>query len=125
VGWANWSERSDRIALVAHEVSNNRCWLWAEPRIASDTGTGVIAPCFGEERGVALEFNVLALIKGDERYVYVYDDESRATLVEMFHQLVRCRSAGPEGSGTGREPAGAGGQGTVLIPSLARLRATT
>jgi hypothetical protein len=86
VDWENWSERSDRIALVASEVSNNRCWLWAEPRIASDTGTGVIAPCFGEERGVALEFNVLALIKGDERYVYVYDDESRATLVEMFHE---------------------------------------
>ena len=27
------------------------------------------------------EFNVLALIKGDERYVYVYDDESRETLI--------------------------------------------
>ena len=32
------------------------------------------------------EFNVLALIKGDERYVYVYDDASRASLIETFHQ---------------------------------------
>jgi hypothetical protein len=31
------------------------------------------------------EFNVLALIKGDERYVYVYDDVSRQSLVEAFH----------------------------------------
>jgi hypothetical protein len=31
------------------------------------------------------EFNVLALIKGDERYVYVYDDSSREALVEAFH----------------------------------------
>lgn len=35
---------------------------------------------------MALEFNVLALIKGEEKYVYVYDDESRAALVEMFHE---------------------------------------
>ena len=26
---------------------------------------------------MAREFNVLALIKGDERYIFVYDDESR------------------------------------------------
>ncbi len=31
------------------------------------------------------EFNVLALLKGDERYVYVYDDVSRDTLGEAFH----------------------------------------
>jgi hypothetical protein len=31
------------------------------------------------------EFNVLALIKGDEQYVYVYDDNSRSTLVEAFN----------------------------------------
>ena len=31
------------------------------------------------------EFNVLALLKGDESYVYVYDDTSTATLVEKFH----------------------------------------
>lgn len=30
------------------------------------------------------EFNVLALIKGEERYVYVYDDASRAPLLETF-----------------------------------------
>jgi hypothetical protein len=34
---------------------------------------------------VGREFNVLALLKGDERYVYVFDDESRGTLVEFFH----------------------------------------
>ena len=32
------------------------------------------------------EYNVLALIKGDEKYVYVYDDDSRETLIEAFHQ---------------------------------------
>ncbi|MFO0880887.1 MAG: hypothetical protein U0840_26460 [Gemmataceae bacterium] len=31
------------------------------------------------------EFNVLALIKGDERYVYVYDDASREALVEALN----------------------------------------
>jgi hypothetical protein len=30
------------------------------------------------------EFNVLALIKGTERYIYIYDDESRATLLDAF-----------------------------------------
>ncbi len=30
------------------------------------------------------EFNVIALIKGAERYVYVYDDESRPPLLECF-----------------------------------------
>lgn len=34
---------------------------------------------------VGREFNVLALIKGEERYVYVYDDASRAPLLETFH----------------------------------------
>jgi hypothetical protein len=33
---------------------------------------------------VGREFNVLALIKGEERYVYVYDDASRAPLLEAF-----------------------------------------
>jgi hypothetical protein len=33
---------------------------------------------------VADEFNVLALVKGKERYVYVYDDESRARVMELF-----------------------------------------
>ena len=27
------------------------------------------------------EFNILALIKGTERYVYVYDDQSRDMLI--------------------------------------------
>ena len=32
------------------------------------------------------EYNVVALIKGEEKYVYVYDDISRASLIETFHQ---------------------------------------
>lgn len=30
------------------------------------------------------ELNVLALLKGRERYVYVYDDESREHLIDAF-----------------------------------------
>ncbi len=30
------------------------------------------------------EFNVLALIKGPERYVFVYDDASRDALLDAF-----------------------------------------
>jgi hypothetical protein len=36
--------------------------------------------------------NVLALVKGDERYVYVYDDGSRAALLDTF----RAHAAGPD-----------------------------
>ena len=32
------------------------------------------------------ELNVLALIKGDERYVFVYDDGSRDVLIDTFRQ---------------------------------------
>jgi hypothetical protein len=35
-------------------------------------------------RTVRREFNVLALIKGTERYVYIYDDESRAKLLDAL-----------------------------------------
>jgi hypothetical protein len=41
---------------------------------------------------VGREFNVLALIKGGERYVYVYDDASRSPLLETF----RVQAADPE-----------------------------
>jgi hypothetical protein len=34
---------------------------------------------------VGHELNVLALIKGHERYVYVYDDSSRASLLHAFN----------------------------------------
>ena len=30
------------------------------------------------------ELNVLALLKGNERYVFVYDDESRPLLIDTF-----------------------------------------
>lgn len=35
---------------------------------------------------MAVELNVIALIKGDEHYVYVYDDESRAALLETLQE---------------------------------------
>ena len=30
------------------------------------------------------EFNILALIKGNERYVFVYDDDSSQPLIDAF-----------------------------------------
>ena len=33
---------------------------------------------------VQRELNILALIKGNERYVYVYDDDSRLSLIDAF-----------------------------------------
>jgi hypothetical protein len=30
------------------------------------------------------EFNILALIKGEERYIYIYDDASRPELIDAF-----------------------------------------
>ncbi len=33
---------------------------------------------------MARELNVLALIKGQERYIFVYDDESRSELIDAF-----------------------------------------
>ena len=35
---------------------------------------------------MSAELNILALIKGEERYVYVYDDTSRDALLETFQQ---------------------------------------
>jgi hypothetical protein len=40
---------------------------------------------------VGQEFNVLALVKGGEQYVYVYDDDSRPGLIEF----VRTQAADP------------------------------
>ena len=33
---------------------------------------------------MAQEFNVLALVKGQEHYIFVYDDDSRETLIDSF-----------------------------------------
>jgi hypothetical protein len=33
---------------------------------------------------VQREVNVLALIKGDERFIYIYDDASQEPLIETF-----------------------------------------
>jgi hypothetical protein len=33
---------------------------------------------------VRCEVNVLALIKGDEQYVFIYDDDSRSLLIDAF-----------------------------------------
>jgi hypothetical protein len=35
---------------------------------------------------VRRELNVLALIKGHERYVFIYDDNARPQLVDVFRQ---------------------------------------
>ena len=33
---------------------------------------------------MASELNILALIKGQERYIFIYDDESRAQLIDTI-----------------------------------------
>lgn len=33
------------------------------------------------------EFNVLALIKGNERYVFIFDDVSRGELIDTFRDF--------------------------------------
>ena len=33
------------------------------------------------------ELNVLALIKGPEHYIFIYDDQSRARLIDNFRDL--------------------------------------
>lgn len=40
-----------------------------------------------EDLSVRREFNVLALIKGAERYVFVYDDSSRTSLLDALRDL--------------------------------------
>ena len=35
---------------------------------------------------MAREFNILALVKGNEHYVYIYDDESRDPLMRVFQE---------------------------------------
>jgi hypothetical protein len=35
---------------------------------------------------VATELNVLALVKGSERYVFIYDDASQAALMEVLQE---------------------------------------
>ena len=33
---------------------------------------------------MAQEFNILALVKGQERYVFVFDDDAREELIDVF-----------------------------------------
>ncbi len=42
--------------------------------------------------GVRINKNVLALAKGQERFVFLYDDESREALYEVLHRF----AANPE-----------------------------
>lgn len=35
---------------------------------------------------MAHELNVLALVKGEERYVFLYEDESQPALIELFRE---------------------------------------
>jgi hypothetical protein len=39
---------------------------------------------YAEDRRVRRELNILALIKGNERYVFIYDDDSRESLIDTF-----------------------------------------
>src|SRR5690242_16295653 len=53
----------------------------------ADTHTAVRSSPGGPgtgRRGVRREYNVLALIKGNERYVFVYDDEAHEPLVDAL-----------------------------------------
>lgn len=38
------------------------------------------------------ELNILALVKGDERYIFVYDDESRDALINDIRDKAACPS---------------------------------
>lgn len=38
------------------------------------------------------ELNVLALFKGDERYIFVYDEDSRDAIIDD----IRCKAADPD-----------------------------
>ena len=70
------------------------------------------------------EFNVLALIKGQERYVFVYDDDSRQPLIEAL----RDQAADPRLSFSwfdaavltdkARQQAAAGGQAPASRPRI-------
>ena len=62
------------------------CFAPIPGKLLADTENGQWCARAAEEASVASqEFNVLALLKGDERYVYVYDDVSREALVEALH----------------------------------------
>jgi len=50
------------------------------------------APCSRMRWKLPNELNVLALIKGTEHYIYVYDDNSRPQLIDTF----RDQAADPE-----------------------------
>ena len=50
------------------------------------------APCSRKRWKLPNELNVLALIKGTEHYIYVYDDNSRPQLIDTF----RDQAADPE-----------------------------
>jgi hypothetical protein len=56
--------------------------------MADNEGEGIWESCFvfgpRGEPIVRREFNVLALIKGKERYVFVYDETSRTSLIDVF-----------------------------------------
>jgi hypothetical protein len=52
---------------------NMAAWVCCRPRDRVKRG-----------KPVRREFNVLALIKGNERYIFVYDDESRQPLIDAF-----------------------------------------
>jgi hypothetical protein len=58
------------------------------------------------------DINVIALVKGGERYVFLYDDDSRAEAISVLGKF----AANPELSFSWYD---AGGQGPPEFPSLA------
>jgi hypothetical protein len=53
----------------------------ADPHRAA---AGGMNGCCKETKNVGQDINVLALVKGQERYVFLYDDESRAETLRML-----------------------------------------
>jgi len=51
----------------------------------------MLRPTPGEGGRVNRELNVLALFKGDERFIFVYDDDSRDAMIDE----IRHRAADP------------------------------
>ena len=66
----------------------------------------------------ARDINVIALVKGEERYVYLYDDESRGEALQMLAK----HAADPELSFSWYDAAVLGQKVRASTPSPRRLR---
>ena len=79
--WANFSARSEPVeATLRNFAKPSRSPL--TPQVDRDEGDN--AAHAGKRWHLTNELNVLALIKGTEHYVFVYDDDSRAQLIDTL-----------------------------------------